>query len=642
MVVTRNNATADGGGVVMENTVNSTWTLTVNASTISNNHAGDAGGGIDTDGAGMVLINPGTVITGNTDLNQGAGIYVDSIQVVSVFVGASMTMTGTVVSNNRALAVGTLGPPASGGSGGGISNAGDGTMTITNSTIANNSAGGTGGGFSDENAVGSLVVTNSLFVGNTATGEGGGIQEGGPSTTITNTEFKGNSSGATGGGLFANGTTLTITGSTFAGNTAAGGGGGIELRTIGIGPAASTITNSTIAGNSALNNAGANGGGIDAPATFTGSVTLLNDTFNANFADDGGGIFWGGTTGTFAVKNTILARNAAPTGPDANNPAGTFTDLGGNLIGVAGAGSGNMGFGAATTQKGTVATPLDPELGLFGNNGGPTIGAAGASSTLETEPLLAGSPAIDKGVAAGAPTVDERGFVRPDAGAAELPDVGAFEFQDITLAVSVTPAASVVPLFNTTSFTLVVKNTSGNALPADNSLLTVTLPAGLTAPGGPTLTFVVGPLAAGQSTTFTVSATAAALGSQTVSATVTSPDATPATVTASGTITVLPIIPNVKVPAGTPLSAPSAHLVTLKTAVVQHKHRQVLRVTITNTTADFIFGRLVLFGITPKQFRTGLTFEGAPAVDIVLLPGGVATVDVPVFRHVMPVVIAGM
>src|SRR5438876_999726 len=54
MVVTRNNATGDGGGIVMENTVNSSWILTINNSTISNNHAGDAGGGIDTDGAGTV------------------------------------------------------------------------------------------------------------------------------------------------------------------------------------------------------------------------------------------------------------------------------------------------------------------------------------------------------------------------------------------------------------------------------------------------------------------------------------------------------------------------------------------------------------------------------------------------------------
>src|SRR6516162_7309801 len=132
MVITNNVANADGGGVVMENTVNSTWTLIVNNSQITNNHAGDAGGGIDTDGAGTVTINPGTVVSGNTDVNQGAGVYIDSIMVGSTFVGASMTMTGTIVSNNQAINTGVT------ASGGGISNAGNGTMTIMNSTIANN------------------------------------------------------------------------------------------------------------------------------------------------------------------------------------------------------------------------------------------------------------------------------------------------------------------------------------------------------------------------------------------------------------------------------------------------------------------------------------------------------------------------
>jgi len=41
MVVTNNTASADGGGVSMENTVSTPWKLTINNSVISNNHAGD-------------------------------------------------------------------------------------------------------------------------------------------------------------------------------------------------------------------------------------------------------------------------------------------------------------------------------------------------------------------------------------------------------------------------------------------------------------------------------------------------------------------------------------------------------------------------------------------------------------------------
>jgi hypothetical protein len=533
MVVSNNTATADGGGLVMFNTVNpaTSWVLTINASTISNNHAGDAGGGIDTDGAGTVFINSGTVITGNTDIHQGAGVYIDVAAGNPSPIGATMTMTGTVVSNNSALAGDIT------ASGGGISNAGNATMTIAICTIANNFTGGQGGGFSDENNNGTLIVSNSIFQGNTATMNGGGIQEGGPSTKITDTLFLDNNSGATGAALFANGTTVSVSSSTFAANTASIGGGAIELETTGTGASASTITNSTITGNSALNNAGANGGGIDASAAFTGAVTLLNDTINGNFADNGGGVFWAGTAGSvFNVENTIIARNtASTTGPDANNPAGSFTDLGGNLIGISGAGSGNTGFGAAS-QTGTVVSPLDPLLAALSKNGGPTIGAPGTQETLQTEALLLGSPALDKGVAAGAPTTDQRGFPRPDAGAAELPDVGAFEFQDVSLTVSITPLPSTVTVGNTETLSVTVTNTSGNALPADNSTLTVTLPSGLTAAGP--LTFAIGSIPAHGSATFNVTTTAAGLGSQTVTATVTSPDANPASASTSATITV--------------------------------------------------------------------------------------------------------
>src|SRR5262249_50728034 len=80
MVITGNSSSGDGGGISMENAPRSTlWTLTVNNSTISNNHAGDAGGGIDTDGTGIVNINPGTIITRNTTVNQGGGIWLDAI-----------------------------------------------------------------------------------------------------------------------------------------------------------------------------------------------------------------------------------------------------------------------------------------------------------------------------------------------------------------------------------------------------------------------------------------------------------------------------------------------------------------------------------------------------------------------------------
>jgi hypothetical protein len=409
VIVTNNLASADGGGVVMENTVSTPWTLTINNSVISNNHAGDAGGGIDADGSGKIFINAGTVITGNTSVNQGAGIWLDAIQDGNVFQTANLTVFGALISSNQALAAGNVG--------GGIGNAGNGVVTITNSTIVNNFSDGVGGGFGDEHAQGTLVVVNSLFLDNVAAGQGGGIETAGPATAITNSELKGNESGLASGGLFAGGITLTLKSSTLANNVASGdgqglGGGGIELETTGTG---STITDSTITGNIALNSAGANGGGIDAPATFTGSVALLNDTINANYGTNGGGIFWAGTNGSiFSLQNTIVDKDLATTGPDLNNLAGPFTDNGGNLIGLAGPGNGNTGLGAAfgglaSTQVGTT-TALDALLAALGNYGGPSIGALGFNLVLETEGLKPGSPALGKGIVAGAPATDERGF----------------------------------------------------------------------------------------------------------------------------------------------------------------------------------------------------------------------------------------
>jgi hypothetical protein len=414
MVLTGNVASADGGGVSMENAPASTpWTLTLNNTVISDNHAGDAGGGVETDGTGTVVITGGQLLD-NTCLNQGAAVWLDAIAAGS----ASLSMTNVLVTGNA----------AQNGPTGAIGNAGSGAVTITDCTVENNSSGTTGGGFGDENNLGTLTVTRSVFLDNSAAGSGGAIEEGGPSTTITSSSIQDNSGGL-GGGLFVAGTTLTMTNCTIAGNTAGVGPGGLEVQTSGTGASASTITSTTITGNSALNNSGANGGGIEAPAAFTGTLTLLDDTINGNYATSGGGIFWDGTTGTIALENTLVAGNFAGTGPDANNPAGTFTDMGGNLIGVSGAGSGNTGFTASNTLTGTVAAPLDPKLGPLQNNGSPTIGGP-VPTTLLTEVPLPGSPAIGKGIRAGpgqpVPYTDERGYLFA-TNAAGKPTIGAVE-----------------------------------------------------------------------------------------------------------------------------------------------------------------------------------------------------------------------
>ncbi len=165
------------------------------------------------------------------------------------------------------------------------------------------------------------------------------------------------------------------------------------------------------------------------------------------------------------------------------------------------------------------------------------------SITLQTESLLPASPAIAKGVAAGAPATDARGFIRPAVGSGGKPDAGAFEFENATLSVAVTQTSTASLIVGSVAtFSITVTNTSSATLPADNSTLTVAPSTGLTGVSGSPLTFSVAGLAPGASATFTVNAAATALGAQTISAAVASPDTNANS--SSGSTAALVLTPN--------------------------------------------------------------------------------------------------
>jgi hypothetical protein len=323
---------------------------------------------------------------------------------------------------------------AQSGVGGGIGNAGNGTVTLANTTISGNSTGATGGGFGDFNAQSTLVVQNSLFQGNFAVGGGGGIASAGPTTTITSTEIDNNSTLQAGGGILANGAILTVLDSTIAGNSAGGtGGGGLEIDTTSGGNANSSVTNTTIYGNAAVNaNTATVGGGVafGSGGTYTGLTGLLNDTINANYASSGGGVSLGGS-GLLAIENTIIAGNRATNAdPDYQPVPVHFLSSGGNVVGK----TNDASFNMPTDQ-----TNVDPLLGPLQSNGGPTVGAPGSSQVLTTEALAPASPAIAKSFT-NAPATDERGFGR--IGATGRIDVGAFQFQPLTSSISLAASAN--------------------------------------------------------------------------------------------------------------------------------------------------------------------------------------------------------
>jgi hypothetical protein len=335
-----------------------------------------------------------------------------------------------------------------------------------------------------------------------------------------------------GGGLFIGGVgTLSLTASTLAGNTATINGGGLELQ----GTVTASLTNVTIAGNTALNSAAAqHGGGIDM-TNFQGNVLLVNDTITNNFATVGGGLYWAGNAGSVTSQNTLIALNTAATGPDVwDVQAGVrnFTDQGNNFIGI---NTQTNGFANNVngSQVGTTANPLNPMVTGLTNNGGPLVGATDNAITLETEALLPGSLAIGKGKTLGAPPVDARGFQRIGA-----VDIGAFQFENVTLQLTITAPAT-LDLNNQATVTVTVLNTSGNPLPADGSTLTLTTTDGLQIIPPPPPTVPVGAVGPGQMQNFTFTVKGTHTGNQTITATVTSPDTNPNTTSTNATVNVV-------------------------------------------------------------------------------------------------------
>ncbi|MCZ0898528.1 DUF4347 domain-containing protein, partial [Microcoleus sp. HI-ES] len=271
-------------------------------------------------------------------------------------------------------------------------------------------------------ASGTIKITNSVFQDNKGRGEGGaaylftGSQD---KVILENTTFQNNEilalpnggNDGNGGGvaILSDSTNqgLTITNTTFAGNKAGNQGGGLWMRN-----APTTITNSTFSGNSTAFAAG-DFNKLGGAMTLGAPTTILNTTIADNSAGwVGGGIF--ASANNVTLKNTILSNNTAANG---GNPWGIqqhataqYSDQGGNF---------QWPLINTDTKVTTSVTIADPLLGPLQNLNGALV-----------RPLLTGSPAIDTGIATGAPAKDQRGVTRPQDGDSipgAIVDSGSFE-----------------------------------------------------------------------------------------------------------------------------------------------------------------------------------------------------------------------
>jgi hypothetical protein len=354
--------------------------------------------------SGVEATLSGMTITGGSSL--GGGIYTDgSLELVDAIV------SGNTSSNN----------------GGGILVAPAASLSVINSTIADNVAQNAGGGIYAFS--GSVDIKNSSILNNdtlsSTVGTGGNLYfNNAPSVVVDATTIDGGQarygagvyyirSGGQGTATFRNSTISNNNASRFGGGFSLGFGGNVDFR----------ILNTTISSNDAIER----GGGIYFDTGGSGvGLQIINATVAYNevaSASAGGGIYNQANRAKIILHNTIVAENLA-LGSSHNIFGLVSTTSSFNLVGP-------LGVGGLSGGLNNLFVPSGQSAGLapLAFNGGPT----------KTHGLLLASLAVDAGddskAAAFALIDDQRGDgfdrVVDRVGSPEPPgfdiDIGAVE-----------------------------------------------------------------------------------------------------------------------------------------------------------------------------------------------------------------------
>ncbi len=295
--ITANTGTNGGGAYIDSGTADFTDTaITYNT--------GSSGAGIFTNTGTTVTLHNITIAY-NTASGWGGGIHNRGVLMVSAAEGE----TNSSISNNT------------GSNGAGISNNGGSATFIYTNIDGNTSTGSLGGGLHIPSGTVTIgVLTNVRF--NSSVTSGGGIWNAG-NLTITNSTVSNNSSSHAAG--LDNEGTLAIDFSVFDSNTltSSGFGGAMELNS----SQSMSIFVTTISNNEGRNGAGiyllngtvdisssdfTSNDGVNGVGLFIasgGTATVSNSTFNGNTGDDlGGGIL---SAGSLTVTNTVFTANSA-------------------------------------------------------------------------------------------------------------------------------------------------------------------------------------------------------------------------------------------------------------------------------------------------------------------------------------------
>ena len=299
-----------GGGIYNTGDAN---VFTMTSGKIYNNSAVTHGGGIYYTTAGTASTISGGSIYGNTAKN-GAGIY--SIR------ANGLTISGTTISDNTATTYG-----------GGLYI--DCPFTITSSTIDSNTAfsisgnmiGGCGGGIYSRS---SLTLPSGVVISNNTSSNGGGIyietdydETEVDTLTVSGAEISGNIA-LDGGGVVISACNMVMTSGSITGNSAGqvgdtlstGEGGGISISGNGQSDRGIlTLSGGEISNNTAVADGSADGGGIychRAVINMSGG-TITNNSCSGSEYSDGGGIFLV-ERATLNMTGGTISKNTAESG----------------------------------------------------------------------------------------------------------------------------------------------------------------------------------------------------------------------------------------------------------------------------------------------------------------------------------------
>lgn len=413
-------------------------TTTVTDTTISDNTAGQYGGGIYNEGNLMLLAS---TVSNNSSSIQGGGIWSN---------GPLTIQNGTTIGNGNVsgygggiYSLGTMtitsstvsGNQATANTGGGVFNAFGGNATLDMVTVQSNTS-WSGAGINNE---GLMIVRNSVITQNNANYDGAGIYTYHDATTTVDASTISSNHAWFGGGFFNGGTLHIQNGTMVDANTASFGGGvhnggGGESQT-----GVLLIDDSTVSHNS-----GYLGGGI---LNASGTLTINRSTFSSN-SGEGGGIL--NYSGPVSITNATFESNTSGSqGGGISNDGGTLTIVNGTFAGNSAVSGGGIYNNSTASLKNTIVANSPSGGNCYGSltdnsgnlvwgdttcpgtNADPKLGAlTNDGGPTQTMALLSGSAAIDAGSDTGCPATDQRGTIRMQGAHC---DIGAYELVTGTL-----------------------------------------------------------------------------------------------------------------------------------------------------------------------------------------------------------------